>query len=98
MALGCYQYDLDKDDLYASTPLLLTLKILLLLALLYGHTVRFADVSTAFLHATLDYDVFVVPPKEYYPAGDVLWKLRKAMYGLRTALKVWQDHYAEVMR
>ena len=42
-------------------------------------------------------EVFVWPPKEFYPNGDCLWKLKKAMYGLRQAPKLWQEHFAEVM-
>ena len=71
-----------------------------------GWQVLFGDVSTAFLHAKLQEDerIFVEPPNEYYPKEKnkdgknskdrVLWKLHKALYGLRTAPKQWQDHFA----
>ena len=54
------------------------------------------DISTAFLHApiTKEEEVYVTPPPEYYPNGDTLWKLKRAMYGLRTSPKAWQDHFA----
>ena len=94
---GFYQSHLEKDDVYASTPLLPTLKFLLAHALQRGYSINFADVSTAFLHADIDEEIWVVPPKEAYPNGGVLWKLRKAMYGLRSAPKAWQDHFAKVM-
>ena len=55
------------------------------------------DVSTAFLHALMIEEVFVWPPKEFYPEGKCLWRLKKAMYGLRQAPKLWQEHFAEVM-
>ena len=53
--------------------------------------------STAFLHAAMSGEVYVWPPKEIYPNGDCLWRLKKAMYGLRQAPKLWQEHFAEVM-
>ena len=96
-AMGNYQQEEDKDDIYASTPLLLTLKILILLALLRGYAMVFADVSTAFLYAVMTTEMYVIPPKEFYPYGGVLWLLRKAMYGLRGSPKAWQDHFAEVV-
>eukprot|EP00439_Symbiodinium_sp_Y106_P028667 s6609_g3.t1 len=55
------------------------------------------DVSTAFLHALMNEEVFVWPPKEFYPEGNCLWRLKKAVYGLRQAPKLWQEHFAEVM-
>ena len=42
--------------------------------------------------------IFVWPPREYYPSGDVLWRLKRAMYGLRTAPRSWQDHFASVLK
>ena len=62
----------DRDDIYASTPLLLTVKLLLLIALQFGFGILLGDISTAFLHAPLLADFFVWPPKEYYPARDKL--------------------------
>ena len=94
---GCYQDMPDKDDVYASTPLLTSLKILLTIGLLKGHRMVFADVSTAFLHAPITEEVFVRPRRSTIQNGDVVWKLRRAMYGLRSAPKAWQDHYADVM-
>ena len=49
-----YSQDVTDLETYASTPLLLTLKILLLIALNKGWKVLFGDVSTAFFHALLD--------------------------------------------
>ena len=87
----------DPDDTFASTPSLATLKLLLTLACTYNWFILAGDVSTAFLHALLNDDVFVIPPGEFYPHGGVLWKLRRAMYGLKQSPKAWQLHFASVM-
>ena len=42
-------------------------------------------------------ELYVVPPQEFYDQGSVLWKLKKALYGLRTAPRAWQDHLAELL-
>ena len=97
---GCFQdsRQLDLDSLFASTPSLVTLRVLLILALARNWTITLADVSTAFLHAAMTDEVFVWPPAEYYPDRKVLWRLNKAMYGLRQAPKLWQDHFAATMQ
>ena len=100
---GCFQ-DVEKneeDNLFASTPSLVTMRPMRLLLCMamskknWGITL--GDVSTAFLHAAMSGEVYVWPPKEFYPNGGCLWKLKKAMYGLRQAPKLWQEHFAEVM-
>ena len=72
------------------------MKLLLTLAVAHGWRILAGDVSTAFLHALLADEVFVIPPVEYYPNGGVLWKLRKAMYGLKQSPRMWQQHFASV--
>ena len=69
---GCYQSYADKDDTYASTPLLTSLKVLVALSLVWGYAMEFADVSTAFLHASIQEEIFVDPPVEYYPDKKVV--------------------------
>ena len=99
-----YTQDVTDIDTYASTPLLCSFKILLLIALSRKWRVLFGDVSTAFLHAKLsDHErIWVEPPTEYYPKDysgtRVLWRLRCALYGLKSAPKQWQEHFAEVLR
>ena len=94
---GFMQQIEDADETFASTPTLITLKTLLTVAQAKGWSVRTADVSTAFLHATLTEDVYIRPPAEYYPAGGVIWKLKRALYGLKNNPRLWQDHFASVM-
>ena len=49
------------------------------------------------MHAAVSGELYVVPPQEFYDQGSVLWKLKKALYGLRTAPRAWQDHLAELL-
>ena len=84
----------DRDELFASTPSLTTWKLLLTLSSAFGWYIATGDVSTAFLQAAVDGDIYVIPPLEYYPEGNVLWKLKPALYGLRNSPKLWQQHFA----
>ena len=41
--------------------------------------------------------MFVQPPPEYFSDLDVIWKLKKAFYGLKSSPRHWQDHFADVL-
>ena len=88
----------DKDETFASTPSLTTLKLLLTHAVAKGWHISVGDISTAFLHAAVDEDFYVIPPLEFYPDGNTLWKLKRALYGLKHSPKLWQEHFASVMK
>ena len=89
--------DQNVDDTFASTPSLATLKLLLTLAASFNWTVTCGDISTAFLYALITRQDLRVIFCEFYPAGNVVWKLERALYGLRNAPQLWQDHFASVM-
>ena len=90
----------DLDDPYASTPMLSILRVLLLYALLRQLAIRFFDISTAFLHAelTTSETIYVWPPPEVTTSPpSTIWRLLKAMYGLRSSPRDWQVHFATKM-
>ena len=89
----------DPDQTFASTPSLTTLKLLLTLAVTFGWNVFTGDISTAFLHALITgEDIFIIPPSEFYPDQNDVWKLKRALYGLKNSPRLWQDHFASVMK
>ena len=69
----------DEDETFASTPSLTTLRLLLTLAVAKGWHISIGDISTAFLHALVDGDFYVILSLEFYPEGRTLWKLKKAL-------------------
>ena len=84
----------DNHDIYASTPIFCVLRLLLTMSLVNAWKVRAGDISTAFLHskAATD-DLFMLPPTEFYnPEDQVVWKLNKAIYALRSSPHTWQKH------
>ena len=95
----------DEDSVYASTPMFTTLQTLLALQMSRPNWVaRLGDVSTAFLHAPIakdnegkQRDIYLWPPTELCPQQDKQWRLKKAMYGLRSSPKAWQDYLAEAL-
>ena len=98
VAKGYTEHIENQDDVYASTPLFAVLRILLALSMARGWIVQVGDISTAFLHALAATAGLVLrPPKEYYTNPNILWRLHKAMYGLRSSPKAWQEHLAKVL-
>ena len=75
----------------------MTLKTLLTLAIACGWHVTLAHISTAFLHALTEGDVWVLPSVEYYPEEGVVWKLIRALYSLKNVAKLWQQHLAATL-
>ena len=84
-----------SDDVFASTPSLTTLLTLTIGSARNWH-MSTGDVSTAFLHATLNASILIRPPPELQKTGHV-WKLEKALYGLSTAPKAWSEHMAATL-
>eukprot|EP00971_Amphidinium_carterae_P049185 969376-Amphidinium_carterae.1 len=72
------------------------------MASVFGWMVASADISTAFLYASLHQDdvvlgfqtIYVRPPKVLVTIGlvkpGILWKLKKSLYGLRTSPVAWE--------
>ena len=102
VAKGFLETIQDLDNIYASTPIFGILRILLTMAQHNHWTIQAGDVSTAFLHAPAATDnLYMWPPPELYPSGHnttTVWKLNKAIYGLRSSPKSWQDHFAQVLQ
>ena len=91
-----FAYLQKRDDLYSPTPSVTALRLLLSLASSRGHRLRIGDFSTAFLHAPMDIETFVRPPQVYAKQG-VIWRLRKALYGMRRAPKLFFNLLHEVL-
>lgn len=56
------------------------------------------DVTTAYLQGELNEEIYVRPPKEIVKDGqeNEIWKLRKAMYGLKQSGRAWNQKLESV--
>ena len=68
-----------------------TIRLVIILAASYGWEVHHLDVKTAFLHGELKEEVYVSQPEGFEIKGkeDKVYKLKKALYGLRQAPRAW---------
>jgi len=80
---------------FAPVARLDTVKLILAMAANRGWEVHHLDVKTAFLNGELEEEVYVSQPEGYAVKGkeQCVFKLSKALYGLRQALRatVWFD-------
>eukprot|EP00971_Amphidinium_carterae_P061381 1215440-Amphidinium_carterae.2 len=92
----------DFEYTSTQTPAFSMLRLALAMASVFGWVVGSADISTAFLYASLHQDdvvlgfetIYVRPPKVLVTFGlvqpGILWKLKKSLYGLRTSPLAWE--------
>ena len=91
---------IDYNETFAPTMHIKTMRILLALAARDNLRAYQYDISTAFLHASLSEEVYVRQPPGHVVKGKENWvyKLRKAMYGLKNAPKAFSDHFMSVLK
>lgn len=86
------------EDTYPPVAEFTTVRKMLAVAVQKDFLLEQLDVKTAFLHGTLDTDVYVRPPK-----GLFIWKetealhLKKGLYDLKQSHRVWYNCFSEVM-
>lgn len=85
------EHGIDFDEVYAPVTRLETVRLLLAMAAKNKWQVHHMDVKTAFLNGEVKENVFVAQPDGYEKEGKehLVYKLRKALYGLRQAPRAW---------
>ena len=60
---------------------------------------KFAGEPTAFLHSSEIGNPYVYPPEtENLEKETKVWKLNKALYGLKSAPKAWYEHVSTLVK
>ena len=77
-------------DVFAPTSNLTTVRLMLAYAAMHKLDVQQIDVKTAFLNGELNEEVYIKCPPGFEEDGKV-WKLKKAIYGLKQAALAWYD-------
>ena len=88
----------EIDNTYSPTPTAESVRLCLTLAILCDWIIKFTDVSTAFLHAEVIGTPYVFAPEtENLDHTTKVWKLNKALYGLKSAPRAWNAHITKVL-
>ncbi|KAK1433672.1 hypothetical protein QVD17_10587 [Tagetes erecta] len=87
----CQRRGIDYAEIYAPVARMDTIRLMLAIAAQRGWFVYQMDVKSAFLHGTLDEEVYVQQPQGYVVKGSEqkVLKLHKALYGLKQAPRAW---------
>ncbi|KAL8154787.1 hypothetical protein AgCh_000227 [Apium graveolens] len=82
---------IDFDEIFAPVTRIETVRLLLALAARNGWKVHPLDVKTTFLNGEILEEVYVSQPEGYERKGKehLVYKLAKALYGLRQAPRAW---------
>jgi histone deacetylase 1/2 len=84
---------IDYFDSYAPVVQWSTVRIILIMTIVFGLATRQIDYNNAFAQSDLKEDVYVEIPRGYgKPEGDMVLKLNKTLYGLVQAPKAFYDH------
>ncbi|KAL8112473.1 hypothetical protein AgCh_019977 [Apium graveolens] len=81
----------DFDELFAPVTRLETVRLLLALAAKNSWEVHHLDVKSAFLNGEIQEEVYVTEPEGFMKKGNkqLVYRLVKALYGLRQAPRAW---------
>ena len=97
VAKGYQQHQgLDFDDVYAPVCEKSSLRVLLTLAASRNYNVYHIDVKHAFLHGRIDEPIYVRPPDPLRKVGKI-WRLERALYGLKQSPKIWYKHLLKLL-
>jgi hypothetical protein len=95
VAKGYYQKaGIDYTDIYAPVARMDTVRMMISLAAQMGWEIFQMDIKSAFLHGTLEEDVYIQQPQGYEVKGNEnkVYKLHRSLYGLKQAPKAWFNH------
>ena len=93
------RHGIDFDEVFAPVARIETVRFILSLAASRGWEVHHLDVKTAFLHGDLKEEVYVSQPEGFVAKGEEskVYKLNKALYGLRQAPRAWNEKLNKVL-
>ncbi|KAL5611335.1 hypothetical protein FOBRF1_007452 [Fusarium oxysporum] len=96
----CVRGDLQHhsgEDIYAATGAYRSFRILMALVCAFGLICHQVDFKNAFVNAEMDEEIYTTCPPGYGQSGKV-WRLLKALYGLRKSPKLWFNELASFLK
>ena len=93
---GDQERNITSQDTYAATLASRSFRILAVIAAHHDLELKQYDVTNAFVHATMDREVYMRMPHGYHKPGTIL-KVNKALYGLRISPILWQKEFTSTL-
>ena len=86
---GNLQLSIYKRDVYAITATFRTFRLLIALITIFNFKVIHLNAVNAFINANINKEVYIITPKGYKEERkNIVFKLKKVLYGLRKSLKL----------
>ena len=79
----------DYDETFAPVAKLSSLRTILAIAAEYDLEVHQMDVKCAYLNGELEQEIFMEPPPGFDAPSNMVFRLRKAVYGTKQGGRVW---------
>ncbi|SGZ30851.1 BQ5605_C046g12244 [Microbotryum silenes-dioicae] len=99
VAQGNRQRDgIDFSETFAPVARFSSICCLLALAAANGYHVHQADIDKAYLHGELDHDIWMTTPQGFDFLSDQVLRLRRSIYGLKQAGRIWNRHIDTSLR
>ncbi|SGY55114.1 BQ5605_C006g03969 [Microbotryum silenes-dioicae] len=99
VAQGNRQRDgIDFNETFAPVARFSSIRSLLALAAANGLHVHQADINKAYLHGDLDHDIWMTAPRGFDLPSDKVLQLRRSIYGLKQAGRIWNQHIDASLR
>lgn len=90
------KFGIDYDEVFAPVARSTTLRMLLSVAGERNYSVRHFDITTAFLNGNLNEEIYMKQPPGF-STGDKVYRLKKSLYGLKQAARVWNQTLHEAL-
>lgn len=94
---GDQQRNITSQDTYAATLASRSFRMMMAIAAHNDLELKQYDVTNAFVHATMDREVYMKMPHGYRKPETIL-KVNKALYGLRISPLLWQKHFTSTLK
>ncbi|CAI7811638.1 unnamed protein product [Closterium sp. NIES-54] len=91
------RHGIDFDQTFVPVSRHTSVRILLAIASARHLPLRQIDVKNAFLNALVDAVIYVEQPHTYGEGDSCVCKLRKSLYGIKQALRLWQQYLHNIL-
>jgi len=88
---------IDYQETFSPVVRLETVRILIALAAHCKLTLKSFDIKTAYLHGTIEEELFMRHPEGFEQPGDYVCRLKKSIYGLKQAGRRWNICFTQFL-
>ncbi|XP_048496247.1 retrovirus-related Pol polyprotein from transposon TNT 1-94 [Beta vulgaris subsp. vulgaris] len=93
-------HGVNYEETFSPVAMLKSIGIILVIAAFHDYEIWQMDVKTTFLNGILEEEVYMTQPKGFEDLKNIgkVWKLNKAIYGLKQASRSWNLRFNQVIK